>query len=40
MAVILTWFSRRLRKIEEERWGKKKDWASGLQMTREDRKKE
>ena len=39
MGVILTWFFRRLHRIEEERWGKKKDWASGVQATRKDKKK-
>ena len=39
MAFILTRFFRRLHAIEEERWGKMKDWASGLQMTRGDRRK-
>lgn len=38
MAFILTWFTRRLQRIEEDRWGAKKDWASGTQTTRAQKK--
>jgi len=39
LGFILTRFFRQLHRIEEERWGKMKDWAFGLQMTREERKR-
>jgi hypothetical protein len=35
MAVILIWFLRRLKKIEEQRWGKKPDAVKGKEKNRQ-----